>query len=62
MFSEAEERWASAEALKGYEDQIASQALPLQQVGDVKKNDLPGLEALSTPGNYLSLDIRGVPY
>ncbi|EIW84876.1 phospholipase A-2-activating protein [Coniophora puteana RWD-64-598 SS2] len=51
VFSEAEERWASAEELKAYGDQVASQALPVQQVGDVKKSDLPGPEALSEPGN-----------
>lgn len=50
VFSEAEERWASADELKKYDDLIASQALPSQQVGDVKKSDLPGLEALTTPG------------
>ncbi|KIK61833.1 hypothetical protein GYMLUDRAFT_165567 [Collybiopsis luxurians FD-317 M1] len=50
VFSEAEERWASAEELKAYDDLIASQALPAQQVGDVKKSDLPGLEALNVPG------------
>lgn len=55
VFSEAEERWASAEALKDYDAQVASQALPLQQVGDVKKSDLPGLEALSVPGGCLRM-------
>ncbi|PPR06426.1 hypothetical protein CVT26_004838 [Gymnopilus dilepis] len=50
VFSESEERWASAEALKEYDEQVASQALPSQQVGDVKKSDLPGPEALNTPG------------
>ncbi|KAH8117032.1 phospholipase A-2-activating protein [Phellopilus nigrolimitatus] len=50
IFSAAEERWASADELKQYDAQVASQALPSQQVGDVKKTDLPGLEALSTPG------------
>ncbi|KDR73567.1 hypothetical protein GALMADRAFT_72349 [Galerina marginata CBS 339.88] len=50
VFSESEEHWASAEALKEYDDQVASQALPSQQVGDVKKSDLPGPEALNTPG------------
>ncbi|KAF5330954.1 hypothetical protein D9619_005411 [Psilocybe cf. subviscida] len=50
VFSEAEERWASADELRKYDDLIASQALPSQQVGDVKKSDLPGLEALTTPG------------
>lgn len=50
VFSASEERWASAEKLKEYDDHVASQALPTQQVGDVKKSDLPGPEALNTPG------------
>ncbi|KAL0067083.1 WD repeat protein Lub1 [Marasmius tenuissimus] len=50
VFSAREERWASASELKEYDDYVASQALPAQQVGDVKKSDLPGIEALSTPG------------
>lgn len=53
VFSESEDRWASAEDLKVYEDQVASQLLPSQQVGDVKKTDLPGPEALSEPGQSL---------
>ncbi|TFK42378.1 WD40-repeat-containing domain protein [Crucibulum laeve] len=50
IFSESEARWASESSLKAYDDQVASQALPSQQVGDVKKSDLPGPEALTTPG------------
>ncbi|KAF8809106.1 PFU-domain-containing protein, partial [Phlegmacium glaucopus] len=50
IFSASEERWASAEILKEYDNHVASQALPTQQVGDVKKSDLPGPEALNTPG------------
>lgn len=50
VFSASEERWASAEVLKEYDDHIASQTLPAQQVGDIKKSDLPGSEALNTPG------------
>ncbi|KAH7923472.1 PFU-domain-containing protein [Leucogyrophana mollusca] len=50
VFSESEDRWANAEELKALEDQVASQALPSQQVGDVKKTDLPGPEALFDPG------------
>lgn len=53
VFSESEERWASAEALKDYDNQVASQALPTQQVGDVKKSDLPGPEALNAPGKFI---------
>ncbi|KAG6909638.1 hypothetical protein DXG01_016420 [Tephrocybe rancida] len=51
IFSASEERWASESDLKEYDEKVASQALPSQQVGDVKKSDLPGLEALSAPGN-----------
>ena len=53
MFSASEERWASSEALNDYDAQIANQALPSQQIGDVKKSDLPGLEALDAPGKHL---------
>lgn len=55
VFSEAEERWASSEELKAYDDMVASQALPSQQVGDVKKSDLPGPEALNVPGEFLAV-------
>jgi phospholipase A-2-activating protein len=50
VFSASENRWAAAEELKKYEDLVASQALSSQQVGDVKKSDLPGPEALNQPG------------
>ncbi|EPS96818.1 hypothetical protein FOMPIDRAFT_1038034 [Fomitopsis schrenkii] len=50
IFSSDESRQLPSEELKAYDEQVASQALPAQQVGDVKKSDLPGLEALSTPG------------
>ncbi|KAI0053878.1 PFU-domain-containing protein [Auriscalpium vulgare] len=54
VFSEAEERWASPEELKAFDDQVASQALPSQQVGDVNKSDLSGIEALANPGKFRS--------
>ncbi|EJD53176.1 PFU-domain-containing protein [Auricularia subglabra TFB-10046 SS5] len=50
VFSEAPERWANEADLKAYDDEVARQALPAQQVGDVKKSDLPGLEALGRQG------------
>jgi len=50
VFSAAEERWAPADDLKQFDETVARQALPSQQVGDVKKSDLPGPEALSIPG------------
>jgi len=53
VFSASKERWASEQNLREYENQVASQALSSQQVGDVKKSDLPGPEALSTSGMML---------
>ena len=50
VFSASDERWASQADLKEYEDKVAGQALPSQQVGDVRKSDLPGPEALIKPG------------
>lgn len=50
VFSESEERWASFAELKAFEDEVSRQSLPSQQVGDVKKGDLPGHEALAFPG------------
>ncbi|KAG9074203.1 hypothetical protein FS749_014266, partial [Ceratobasidium sp. UAMH 11750] len=51
VFSRSESRWADEATLKEYESQVASQAIPSEQVGDVKKTDLPGPEALERPGN-----------
>ena len=65
VFSASEERWASSEILKEYDDHVASQALPAQQVGDVKKSDLPGPEALDTPGTlalFLSIVCNVKPF
>jgi len=50
VFSASEERWATQEDLQQYENSVASQALPSQVVGDVKKSDLPGPDILSAPG------------
>ncbi|TRM58573.1 WD40-repeat-containing domain protein [Schizophyllum amplum] len=50
VFSEAEDRWASADDIKSYEDTIARQALPSQQVEGLNTSDMPGVEALATPG------------
>lgn len=55
IFSADLSRQLPGSELKAYDDQVASQALPAQQVGDVNKADLPGLEALSTPGTPLTL-------
>ncbi|KZS90036.1 phospholipase A-2-activating protein [Sistotremastrum niveocremeum HHB9708] len=50
VFSNNEQRWAPAEEIQEYEQQVAKQALPSHQVGDLKKSDLPGPEALAKPG------------
>lgn len=50
VFSTSEERWATEGDLREYDEKIASQAISSQQVGDVKKSDLPGVEALTVPG------------
>lgn len=54
VFSESEDRWASAEDLKAYDDQVAGQALASQTIGDVKQSDISGSESLATPGSFLS--------
>jgi len=50
VFSASEERWASQGDLQAYDKSVASQALPSQVVGDVKKTDLPGVDGLAAPG------------
>lgn len=55
VFSVAEERWLPEADLKLYDEQVASQTLPSQQIGDVKKSDLPGLEALNVPGGWFNI-------
>ena len=44
VFSESEDRWASAEDLKTFDDQVTN---------DVKKTDVPGLESLTEPGPWI---------
>ncbi|CAG8499469.1 10538_t:CDS:10 [Ambispora gerdemannii] len=51
IFTRAEERTAEPSALKEFEGEVAKQAIPANQVGDIKKDELPGPEALSEPGN-----------
>ncbi|KAG0632820.1 WD40-repeat-containing domain protein [Tuber brumale] len=50
VFSREEKRWADEGALKAFEDSVAASTIPSNQVGDVKKDDLPGPEALRQPG------------
>ncbi|KAI0683709.1 phospholipase A-2-activating protein [Cytidiella melzeri] len=50
VFSAAERRWAPEDQLKAYDEQVANSTVPAEQVGDVKKSDLPGPEALAASG------------
>ncbi len=52
IFSEAEERWTSAEELKVYDESVASQALPSQQLGDLNKEQLQDVDGLDAPGAF----------
>lgn len=52
VFSESEERWASAEDLKEFENQVANSAVPAADVAGVDKSKLPGEEALANPGAH----------
>jgi phospholipase A-2-activating protein len=50
VFSASEDRWAPARELQEYEAKVSSTTISSQAVGDVKKSDLAGTEALSAPG------------
>ncbi|KAK0547024.1 hypothetical protein OC846_002030 [Tilletia horrida] len=50
VFTRDAKRVAETAELQSFEQSVASQSLNKTQVGDVKKDDLPGLEALSQPG------------
>ncbi|GAA6016549.1 hypothetical protein JCM10207_002836 [Rhodosporidiobolus poonsookiae] len=50
VYTRSEERVASAEDLAAYEEQVSKAAVNSSQIGDLKKSDLPGPEALDQPG------------
>lgn len=50
IFTKVEERIAEKEILKNYDEQVSRHAVPTNQIGDLKKDDLHGLEALLKPG------------
>jgi len=53
VFTSVEERFAPADVLKEFEDEVANQAIPAASnldLGEIKKDELPGPEALLTPG------------
>lgn len=53
IFTSADERIAPASVLQEFEDEVANQAIPAAanlDLGDIKKEELPGPEALLRPG------------
>ncbi|CAO1638039.1 unnamed protein product [Parajaminaea phylloscopi] len=50
IFTRDAARVADADEIEAYDRSIASQALNKTQVGDVRKDDVPGKEALAQPG------------
>eukprot|EP01135_Chromosphaera_perkinsii_P008265 Nk52_evm7s1224 gene=Nk52_evmTU7s1224 len=50
VFSTAESRFASESLVREFEEQVASFAIPAQQIGDIKKDELQSEESLKTPG------------
>lgn len=50
VFSRVAERQSSDEELMAFDTLVSSSAIPANQVGDLDKNKLEGVEALSMPG------------
>ncbi|KAI8611923.1 WD40-repeat-containing domain protein [Chytriomyces sp. MP71] len=50
VFTTSEDRAAPSDAVKAYDDAVAKHQIPSNQVGDVDKTKLPGLERLAVPG------------
>lgn len=52
VFTEAEERVASAEDLQAFEDELSKSTIDPKtgDLGDIKPEDLPGREHLDEPG------------
>jgi phospholipase A-2-activating protein len=52
IFTRAEERIAEKNVLKDFDEKVSKHAIPVNQLGDLKKDELPGSEALIQPGNW----------
>ena len=52
VFTRDEKLVADPQILKAYEESLAASAIPSNQVGDVDKSKLPGLEALNELGTH----------
>ncbi|XP_018497325.1 phospholipase A-2-activating protein [Galendromus occidentalis] len=50
VFTRYEALKASPDAMKSFQEQVASSSLPAQELGDLKTENLPGEEVLNEPG------------
>ena len=57
VFTQSEERTAPEDVIAAYDEGVASSAIP-GQIGDVKVDSLPGVEALFNPGEWHSVALR----
>lgn len=57
VFTEAEDRMASAEDLQAFEDELSRTTIDPKtgDLGDIKMEDLPGREHLNEPGSQIVL-------
>lgn len=50
LFTRSSTRVAPKEVVRAYEEQVASQDMSKDMVGDIRREDLPGVEVLQHPG------------
>lgn len=50
IFTRSSERHAPIAEITAFDEAVVAQAIPTNQVGDVDKSKLPGIEALASPG------------
>lgn len=57
VFTEAEDRMASAEDLQAFEDELSKATIDPKtgDLGDIKMEDLPGREHLNEPGKKIMI-------
>lgn len=60
VFTEAEDRTASAEDLQAFEDELSKATIDPKtgDLGDIKIEDLPGREHLNEPGWKMDINLR----
>lgn len=57
MFTESEDRTASAEEIKAFERELSQAIIDSKtgDLGDINAEQLPGREHLNEPGNYFNV-------